>query len=133
MKNVLLVDDDSIANFLNTKTLERMGYANQIDTALNGQEALSLFNEYYQGTRQLPDLILLDINMPIMDGFEFLEAFRKLRLPRIEEVRVVIVTTSSHPNDLLRAKALGVKHYLTKPLTPELLLKAFPEDEGIAR
>jgi CheY-like chemotaxis protein len=133
MKNVLLVDDDNIANFLSTKTLERMGYANQIDTALNGQEALSLFNEYYQGTRQLPDLILLDINMPIMDGFEFLEAFRKLRLPRIEEVRVVIVTTSIHPNDLERAKALGVKHYLTKPLTPELLFNAFPKDDWVAR
>ena len=124
MKNVLLIDDDSVFNFLNTKTLERMGIVNDIHTALNGKEALNLFNDYYQGSRQLPDIILLDLNMPIMDGFEFLEAFRKLRLSGIADVKIIIVTSSQNPKDMARAKSLGIDHYLPKPLKEEALLTA---------
>jgi CheY-like chemotaxis protein len=134
MKNVLLVDDDAVFNFLSTKTLERMGFVNEIHAALNGKEALDLFNDYYQGARPLPDIILLDLSMPMMDGFEFMEAFKKLPLPGIENVKVIIVTSSLDPTDKARAKALGMDHYLTKPLREETLLQALNNewsDQGI--
>lgn len=131
MKNVLIIDDDSIFNFLSTKTLEALGFINEIHTALNGQQALDLFGAYYQGLKHLPDFILLDLNMPIMDGFGFMEAFKRLDLPGKEKVKIIIVTSSNDPSDQARAKAFGVTQYLSKPITEEGLhhaLKSFEEN-----
>jgi CheY-like chemotaxis protein len=121
MKRVLVVDDDSVFNFLSSKTLQRMGLASDIHTATNGAEALKSFNDYYQGEKSLPDVILLDLNMPVMDGFGFLEAFRLLRIPGKEHVKIFIVSSSDDPGDRQRAKALGADYYLTKPLQEQSL------------
>lgn len=124
MKNILLVDDDNIFNFLNTKLLRWSGIANEIHTAENGAEALDLLNNYFSGAASLPDVILLDLNMPVMDGFSFLSAFQKLNLPRKESVTIIIVTSSNDPKDKARAQALGITKFLTKPLSEEMLLEA---------
>lgn len=126
MKNkcVLLVDDDTIANFLTRKILEEINLASEIHTAMNGKEALHLFNSYYAGDHSLPDIILLDLNMPIMDGFEFLEAFQHLNLPKKDTVKIIIVTSSFSAQDKARAEGLGISQFLNKPLTPEGLLEA---------
>jgi CheY-like chemotaxis protein len=121
MKRVLLVDDDSVFNFLSTKTLQHMGLASDIHTANNGQEAITLLNDYYDGTRALPDVILLDLNMPVMDGFGFLKAFRQLRIPGKEHVKIFIVSSSDDPGDRQKAKDLGADYYLTKPLQEQSL------------
>lgn len=123
-KNVLLVDDDKICNFINKKALETLGFIKDIHTALNGKEALQLFNDYYLGASILPDIILLDLNMPIMDGFEFLEIFRGLKLPNKERVKIIIVTSSSNPDDIRRVKNFGINQYIQKPLTREDFLEA---------
>jgi len=114
---VMLVDDDQISNLLNKKTLQRMGIINEVHTALNGEEAITLLNDYFQGALSMPDIILLDLNMPIMDGFTFIEAFNKLHIPNKENVRIIIVTSSQNPNDMDRARSLGILHFLTKPIT----------------
>ncbi|AYB34637.1 response regulator [Chryseolinea soli] len=121
MKNVLLVDDDAVFNFLSKKVVERLGVATDIHTALNGREALDLFNSYYQGAMTLPDIILLDLNMPVMDGFSFLEAFNRLEVAGKERVKIVVVTSSHDPRDMERTKKLGVTDYLTKPLQQKKL------------
>jgi CheY-like chemotaxis protein len=121
MKSILLVDDDHICNFLMGKTLERMGVAREIHTASNGQEAITLLNEYYQGSQALPDVILLDLNMPIMDGFGFLEAFKKLHQIDKDNVKIIIVTSSQDPQDISKAKLMGIDHYLSKPVLEENL------------
>lgn len=124
MKNILLVDDDDIFNFLNTKLLETSGVASEIHTANNGQQAIDLLNNYFSGTASLPDVILLDLNMPVMDGFGFLQAFKRLNLPRKERVSIIIVTSSEDANDMARARDMGVTTYLTKPVSRERLLQA---------
>jgi len=124
MKNVLLVDDDSVFNFLNTKTLERMGIARDIQTAMNGEQAMDLFNGYYKGAGCLPDIVLLDLNMPIMNGFQFLEAFNRMDLPNKEQVRIIIVSSSQDKGDITRARTLGANGYLSKPLTEKSLNEA---------
>lgn len=124
MKNVLLVDDDNIVNFINTKMLQHSGIASEIHTALNGEQALDLLNNYYTGTSSLPDVILLDLNMPVMDGFSFLDAFKRITLPRKENVSIIIVSSSSNPKDKDKAKEMGVTHFLTKPLSEESLRAA---------
>jgi YesN/AraC family two-component response regulator len=122
--NVLLIDDDRIFNLLNKKTLEGMSMVKEIHTALNGKEALDLINDYFQGSRTMPDIILLDLNMPIMDGFGFIEAFQRLNINDKYNVRIVIVSSSQDPKDIERAKAFGIKDYLTKPVTEQQLWKA---------
>lgn len=89
----------------------------EIHTALNGKEALALFNEYSMGSRSLPDLVLLDLNMPIVDGFQFIELFNKLDIQKKEGVKIVIVSSSEDPKDMERAKTLGIEYFLTKPVT----------------
>lgn len=123
-KNILLVDDDYVCNFLNQKVLASMGIANTIDTASNGKEALNLLNEYFMGSRAFPDIILLDLSMPVMDGFEFLEAFKKMEMPHKDKISIVIVTSSQDPDDIRRAKEYGIDHYLNKPVSPEDLREA---------
>jgi len=119
--NVLLVDDDEIFNFLGKKILQRINFVNEVDTALNGKEAIRLFEEFFIGSKPLPDYILLDVNMPIMNGFEFLDAFSKLTLPQKEKIKIVMVSSSQDPFDMQRAKALGAKDYLIKPLAEGML------------
>jgi len=123
-KNILLVDDDNVFNFLHTKILRLSGVANEIHTAENGSEALELLNNYYTGITSLPDVILLDLNMPVMDGFSFLQAFQKLTLRHKEEVKIIILTSSHNQHDISRAKELGITKFLTKPLSEEALLEA---------
>lgn len=122
MKNVLLVDDDEVCNFLNTHLLQTAGIAKEIHSALNGKQAIDLLNNYYMGSSAFPDVILLDLNMPIMDGFEFLEAFKRINLAEQKKVTIIIVTSSHNPNDLEKARQIGVTGYLTKPVTVESLM-----------
>jgi CheY-like chemotaxis protein len=122
--NVLLVDDDRIFNLLSKKTLERMSLVDEIHTALNGKEAIDLINDYFQGTRTLPDIILLDLNMPILDGFGFIEAFQKLSANVKQNVKIIIVTSSEDPRDMERARAFGIKEFLTKPVSEQQLWAA---------
>jgi CheY-like chemotaxis protein len=122
MKNFLLIDDDRIFNFISKATLEQMHIVNDIRTALNGREALALFTSYYKGL--LPDIILLDINMPIMNGFEFLEAFNQLSLLGKEKIKIIVVTSSEDPEDIRKVKSLGARECISKPLRTETLLAA---------
>jgi CheY-like chemotaxis protein len=126
MKNVLLVDDDPVFNFLSKKVLENIGMAGEVHVALNGQEALQLFNSYFVGSMSIPDIILLDLNMPIMDGFGFLQAFKQLPLSGVNRIKIVIVSSSQDPRDIQRAQELGVAYYLSKPIT-EASLRAVLE------
>jgi CheY-like chemotaxis protein len=120
MKRVLLVDDDPTCNFLCTKFLETLGTV-ETAVALNGQQALDLLVDYKR--HPLPDIILLDLNMPVMDGFEFLNAFRQLRIPGQSRVQIVILSSSDDPVDIRKAGEMGIGHYITKPVSAEKLEK----------
>jgi CheY-like chemotaxis protein len=122
MKNVLLVDDDFVFTFLNKKIISSLKFVNEIDTAQNGQQAIEMLSASVESDRPLPDIILLDLNMPVMDGFEFLDAFKSMKLPQKDRIKIIIVTSSMHPDDVQRAKDYGVTSYLTKPLKEEGLL-----------
>jgi len=131
MKNVLLVDDDKIFNFINTQMLKQTGMASEIHTALNGKQAIDYLNESYRETSSVPDVILLDLNMPIMNGFDFLEAFKIMSLPEIEKehVNIIVVTSSDNQQDIDKARDMGANHYLTKPLSAESLKHALEYSE----
>lgn len=121
MKKVLLVDDDPIFNFLHTRMLSLGGLAKEVHTAMNGKQALDLLNGYFSGAATLPDVILLDLTMPEMDGFGFLEGFKKLGKPAVDAVNIIVITSSVNPRDIERVHELGVKNYLVKPVTLDKL------------
>ncbi len=115
---VLLVDDDSTTNFLNHKLLLRLGVTDQVRVALNGQEALDVLRA--QCARQpagQPVLIFLDLNMPVMNGIQFLEAYQQLPPTQQCALVVVMLTTSVNPQDVQRVEQLPVTDFLSKPLT----------------
>lgn len=121
MINALLVDDDQISNLLNRKVLERTGQFGEISTALNGKEALGILQRITLDGKSIPHIILLDLNMPIMDGFTFLEEFEKLKIAHKENIKVVILSSSNNPEDIKKAKRMGVHDYLTKPVSEQSL------------
>ncbi|RSK34648.1 response regulator [Hymenobacter metallilatus] len=114
---ILLVDDDTTTNYLNRKLLERLEVADHVLVALNGQEALQvLATECAKATPACPALVLLDINMPLLDGFGFLAAYQQLPLATQQSLVIVMLTTSVHPRDLQRLQQLPVAGFLNKPL-----------------
>jgi len=113
---ILLVDDDSVFHFIHTKLLHSLGLT-EISTANNGEEALELLDGQVAGNRPLPNLIFVDLDMPILDGFGFIEAFKKLIIPQKEKVEIAILSSSFNPSDINRAKELGVAHYINKPIS----------------
>ena len=127
-KNIMLVDDDKIFNFLSEKTITSLGLANEIHFALNGKQALELLEEYKKGNVERPDIIFLDLNMPVMNGYEFIEAFALMDLPDKNAITIVILTSSADPNDLARARELGIKYYFNKPLTREEIKKMIGQE-----
>lgn len=118
-KNIMLVDDDKIFNFLSEKTITSLGLANEIHFALNGKQALELLIEYKNGNIQKPDIIFLDLNMPIMNGYEFIEAFAAMDIPGKETITIVVLTSSADEKDVKKAQEMGIRYYFNKPLTKE--------------
>ena len=121
---ILLVDDDFTSNFLSKMIIEGISIADHIHVAQNGQEALQFVLEHCFSLQKTedsncPDLILLDVNMPVMDGFGFLEEFSKLQRVRNRNISVVMLTSSDNQKDVQRAEHYNVTGYLSKPLTED--------------
>lgn len=131
-RSVLLVDDSRADNFLHRELIREADFAEHVAVARDGVEALDYLNGSGGGEPFPPELVLLDINMPRMDGFEFLEACAKLELP---ELSIVMLTTSHDPEDEARARRSGrVTEFLHKPLSvAELKRLAGLAEAGAAR
>jgi CheY-like chemotaxis protein len=120
-KNILLIDDDYIFNFLTRTVIVKMGFADDIKVALNGQEALDLISEHQKRSGCLPDFIFLDLNMPIMSGFEFLEIFRNMDFEGKEKIQIAIVSSSSDIGDIEKAHSYGIRHFIAKPISEKAI------------
>jgi CheY-like chemotaxis protein len=116
---VLLVDDDHTTNFLNQSLLRRLQITERVMVALDGEAALAeLQRQCVPPTPGCPVLILLDVNMPGLNGIQFLEAYQRLPLAESREIVIVMLSTSLHPRDVERIQGFNlVADFVTKPLT----------------
>ncbi len=113
---VMLIDDSRTIRRIQRSILEQLGYT-EIEEACDGQDALSRVTAFQ------PTLILLDWNMPIMDGLTFLKTFRQ----RDTATPVIMVTTESEKTRVIEAIRAGVNNYVVKPFTPDLLQQRIKE------
>jgi CheY-like chemotaxis protein len=137
LNSVLLVDDDFATNFINKKIIQKANLTEDIQVALNGKEAIDYLckqGKFEAGVEKFPQpqLILLDINMPVMDGWEFIEAYKNLKLEKKDDIVVVMLSSSFNPADRAKAESIAeIALFKQKPMSKEALLeifeKIFPE------
>lgn len=122
-KSLTLVDDDEVFVFLTRKTIEQSNLVELIKIFSNGLDALNFLQENKDNPEALPEIILLDLSMPIMNGWQFLDEFTKLN-PKIgKEITIYICTSSISPDDIRRANSINeVSDYIIKPVTTDKLM-----------
>ena len=110
---ILLVEDDELDVISFERTLKKINIEYDLHVAQNGKEALSLLND--EKLAIVPDVIILDINMPKMNGLEFLKTLRNEK--KFKDLKVFIMTTSSESSDRIISQELGISGYIIKPLS----------------
>ncbi|SFN50072.1 response regulator [Salegentibacter flavus] len=123
LSEILLIDDDKILNFVNLRLLEKEGFTSVVCFS-DAREALEYMKINYMNPKsehdENPVLIFLDLNMPHMNGWEFLEVYDHIKDRFINRILIIILTSSSNPDDVERAEDHGdVVAFLNKPLTLE--------------
>lgn len=129
IRQVCLIEDDPIAILLSKKFMQLTGSIEEIIVYGNGKEAYEGLKSRWIEGRQLPNLIFLDLNMPIWDGWNFLKEFEKLDIHT--KPKIYILTSSTSQCDIDRAKLFGLDgHYLIKPIDLKQMEEIFKKEVG---
>ena len=131
---VMLIDDNEIDNLINQKMIEASGITEHIYIHTGARSAIEFLKNMEKlrdtGQNVLPELIFLDIDMPLMDGFQFLDEFEKLETETKNHCNVVMLTSSISPADVNKSKKYEyVKKYINKPLSQENLENLKPNEQ----
>ena len=120
IKNLLLIDDDEIFTFMTKKIIERTNLAEQIKIFVNGKEAIDFLQSIAHKKDLLPEIIFLDISMPVMDGWAFLDEYIALKPKFGKKVTLYIISSSVSPRDHERAKNYtDVSDFIVKPISKD--------------
>tara|TARA_R100001369_G_C3323189_1_gene169276 strand:+ start:1483 stop:1890 length:408 start_codon:yes stop_codon:yes gene_type:complete len=119
-----IIDDDPIAIYGIKRSMKEIDFCNKIVVYNNGQEAIDGLNNMVAEGIALPSVILLDLNMPIMDGWEFLDDFIKIPNNNTKKVTIYIISSSIDPRDVIKVQDYSlVSNYILKPIKSADLLK----------
>ncbi|MBM9502024.1 response regulator [Leptospira sp. 201903071] len=119
---ILLIDDNNSDNFFHERVIRKGNFADQVIAKQSGESALQYLKERATNHDPRPDLVFLDINMPGMNGWEFLEEYDLLPEELQGKIVVVMLTTSDNPDDRAKAREFGIlSDFKTKPLTETML------------
>lgn len=133
LDKILCIDDDPITLMLCKKVVERVQFAKEIIVANNGEEAINYFDNLFEERKNnatiiYPKLVLLDLNMPIMDGWEFLETYIGRNYHNIfDSTRFIVLSSSIDPYDINRSKTYPIIGFLSKPVTKDMLENLKPQ------
>ncbi|MBC8768959.1 response regulator [Arenibacter sp. BSSL-BM3] len=129
--NVCIVDDDDIYQFTIVKTLKALELTDRIMVFSDGEEALEFMLDNINEDDELPDVIFLDIDMPVMDGFQFMEEYVKIKSNIGKKITIYMVSSSVDPADIERAKKISeITDYIVKPITHDQLKSIIQELES---
>lgn len=124
--NFLVVDDDEINLYIMTRLVEKAAYKTNMVTKTDGNLGVDYLEELIENKEELPKLILVDINMPISDGWEFLEKYRKLKVE--QDIDVYVLTSSVFDTDIEKSKNYDfLSGFISKPITIQKLDEIFAE------
>lgn len=122
MSSVFIIDDDPIHQRIAHIMIAKHELFDQYISYTEAELALAYLKENAANAGSLPDVILLDLNMPVVDGWDFLEAFEKFHKEISKSIRIFIVTSSVDEKDKLRSQAFSfVKGFISKPLSPDII------------
>jgi CheY-like chemotaxis protein len=128
LKKVLLIDDDMVTWAICEMVLGKTSFCQDLEKLGNGKEGIDYFSNYFERKKkgeagiQPPDLVLLDLNMPVMDGWAFLEDYIRKYAERVPETKIAILSSTVNPEDFIRAQKYDIViDFINKPLTIELI------------
>ena len=120
LDNVCIIDDDHIFIYGVKRLIEETSFCENLLVYQNGQDALEDIQERVNKGNELPSIIFLDLNMPMMTGWEFLDEYLQIEGKDSEQTQVYIVSSSIDPKDLLKIKDYRlIRNYILKPITPD--------------
>ncbi len=128
LPKVLLIDDDMVTWAICEMVLNKTQFCEQLEKLGNGKEGIDYFSSYFERKKKgetavtAPDLILLDLNMPVMDGWNFLEDYIRKYAERLPQTRIAILSSTVNPEDFIRAQRYPIViDFINKPLTIEFV------------
>jgi CheY-like chemotaxis protein len=122
MKRYLLIDDEEIFNFIQSEVISDHDSTDEVNTFSSAIEALEFLRDKISKNENLPDFIFLDVRMPEMNGFDFLEAFHKLDQEAIKNIHIYMLSSSLDEKDFKRAMSFpSVKGFKSKPLSDDII------------
>lgn len=122
INSACIIDDDDIFIYGTRRIMQEVRFCDEIIVFKNGKEAIDGMQNYLIEGKNLPEIIFLDINMPIMNGWDFLEEFTKIPNLNKDNIQLYVVSSSIDPSDLQRAKQFElVNNYILKPILPKQL------------
>lgn len=133
LSKILIIDDDPMTTYIQKRFLDGFQVADQIEIVNDGEEALERIKYDIQSGNDdnIPALIFVDLNMPFMDGFQFLEAYQNLEFEIKDSVVVSVLTSSFSRKDINRVKEFPVvDDYVVKPLTQEKMMELMEKHFG---
>lgn len=120
---ICLIDDDRIYQFTAKRIIELVNPLQKVLVFSNGKEAIDFFSQQTLSNEQLPDVIFLDINMPVMNGWEFLEAYNLVKTELDKQISIYMVSSSVDEKDKIRSKSFDVKDFIEKPIDKEMMVE----------
>ncbi len=121
-KTICIIDDEIIVHFIINTIISKFDNKITVLAYNNGEEAIISFKKMLPAEEHIPDIVLLDINMPVMDGWQFLDEFIKIKSQINKKIAIYILSSSSAPEDINKSKSYSaISGYLSKPLESDTL------------